>query len=193
MNEQDLKNIWQSSGNQDRVQFDKTKLIADLELNLNQLKKSIRHRDWREIGVAIMMIPLFGFTAYKIPFMLSKVGAIIIVGWCMLLIVRLVMAKKNKVIMPTESYINYLLKSRAYLQAQKELLDTVLYWYILPSVTGVLLFFMGFGLSTAQRIIFSGVTLGLGIFTYLLNKHAVRKGILPRLHRIDDIIKNLKE
>jgi hypothetical protein len=193
MNEQDLKNIWQSSGNQDRVQFDKTKLIADLELNLNQLKKSIRHRDWREIGVAIMMIPLFGFTAYKIPFMLSKVGAIIIVGWCMLLIVRLVMAKKNKVIMPTESYMNYLLKSRAYLQAQKELLDTVLYWYILPSVTGVLLFFMGFGLSTAQRIIFSGVTLGLGIFTYLLNKHAVRKGILPRLHRIDDIIKNLKE
>jgi len=193
MNEQDLKNIWQSSGNQEYIQFDKTKLIADLELNLSKFKKSIKYRDWREISIAIILMPLFGFAAFKIPFILSKVGAIIIVGWCIFLIVRLLKAKKNIFIAPTESYMNYLKKSREYLMAQKGLLDTVLYWYILPSVTGVLLFFLGFDLSFLKRIFFVTITLGLGVFTYLINKYAVKKGILPRLRKIDDIIKDLNE
>ncbi len=193
MNEQDLKNIWQSSGNQEYIQFDKTKLIADLELNLSKFKKSIKYRDWREISIAIILMPLFGFAAFKIPFILSKVGALIIVGWCIFLIVRLLKAKKNIFIAPTESYMNYLKKSREYLMAQKGLLDTVLYWYILPSVTGVLLFFLGFDLSFLKRIFFVTITLGLGVFTYLINKYAVKKGILPRLRKIDDIIKDLNE
>jgi len=193
MNELDLKNIWQSSGNQDHFQFDKTQLIADLELNLKTFKKSIKFRDWREISVAIIMIPLFGFAAYKIPFVLSKIGAIIIVGWCIFLIIRLLTAKKNIGISPTNSYLNYLLKSREYLVAQKGLLDTVLYWYIVPSVTGVLLFFMGFDLSFLKQIFFVTITLGLGVFTFLINKYAVKNGILPRLQKIDDIIKNLNE
>ncbi len=193
MNEYNLKNIWQSSGNRDHFQFDKTKLISDLELNLNKFKKSIKYRDWREISVAIIMIPLFGFAAYKTPFVLSKIGAIIIVGWCVFLIIRLLTAKKNIGISPTNSYINYLIKSREYLMAQKGLLDTVLYWYILPSVTGVLLFFMGFDLSFLKRIFFVTITLGLGVFTFLINKYAVKKGILPRLQKIDEIIKDLIE
>jgi hypothetical protein len=193
MNEQDLQNIWQSPGNQEHVQFDKARLIPALESDLSKFKKSIKYRDWREIGIALLMIPLFGFTAFMIPFLLSKIGAIIIVGWCILLIVRILHAKKKVEILPTESFLTYLEKSRAYLTAQKVLLETVLFWYVLPSTTGVLLFFMGFDLSLLQRIIYFSVTVGLGIAIYLLNKYAVKSEIIPRLDKVDEIIENLKE
>jgi hypothetical protein len=193
MNEQEIKNIWQSSGNEEHLQFDKTKLILDLESDLKRFRKAIKYRDWREIGIALLMIPLFGFTAFKIPFLLSKIGAIVIVGWCILLIFRILGAKRKETILPTETYLDYLTKSRQYLLAQYKLLDTVLYWYVLPSVTGILLFFMGFDLSLFKQIFYVVIVVGVGIGTYLLNKYAVKTGILPRLKRVDGILKDLEE
>lgn len=193
MKEQDLKNIWQSPENQNHLQFDKSTLFTDIEKDMSNFKKAVKYRDWREIGVALFMIPMFGFVAYLIPFLLSKIGAVIIIGWAILLIIRLFVAKRKVEVLPTETYIVYLNKSREFLLAQKRLLETVVYWYIIPLMIGVLLFFMGFNLTFQKKIFYLIITFGVGIATFFLNRYAVKKELLPQLKKVDEIINDLKE
>jgi len=55
------------------------------------------------------------------------------------------MRKKHKPGAFTETYLEYLHQTRNYLLVQKQLLDSVLYWYILPGYDTYDVIFMGFG------------------------------------------------
>jgi hypothetical protein len=191
MIEQELKNIWKSSSKDEQIKFEKSKLLLELQSNLDRFYKSLKFRDLREQIVAFLMIPLFSVIAYKIPFFLSKAGAVIIVIWCVYLIFKLQGLKKYKPAPATESFKTYLQKTKSYLTAQKNLVDSVFYWYILPSSTGVIFFFIGFDLEEWKLILFISMTVGLGVIIFILNKQAVKNEFLPRLTKIDEIIKNM--
>ncbi|GMT45800.1 MAG: hypothetical protein IEMM0006_1632 [bacterium] len=193
MIEEELINIWKYSDEQERVKFEKSRLIIDLQTNLDKFEKSLRNRDLRELIPAMVMIPLFGFITYFIPFVLSKVGAGLIVLWCIYLIIRIKSLKKYKPVTPTETYLKYLYKTKEYLSIQKKLLNEVLYWYILPSCTGALLFFLGFEMNPGKLAFFIIITVGLGVIIYVLNKQTVKKEFDPRLDRIDKMISTLNE
>ncbi len=191
MIEQELKNIWKSSSKDEQIKFEKSKLLLELQSNLDRFYKSLKFRDLREQIVAFLMIPLFSIVTYKIPFLLSKAGAIIITVWCIYLIIKLQRLKKSKPAPATESFKSYLQKTKNYLTVQKNLLDSVFYWYILPSSSGVILFFIGFDLEKWKLVLFISMTVGLGIIIFFLNKQAVKNEFLPRLKKIDEIIKSM--
>lgn len=44
-----------------------------------------------------------------------------------------------------------------------------------------------------KLLLFAGATIGIGVITYLFNKSTVKKEYHPRLHVIDEIIKNINE
>ncbi len=193
MIEQELINIWKYSSKQEQVKFDKSKLLIDLQTNLDKIEKSLKSRDRRELIPAIVMIPVFGFIAFFIPFILSKIGAALIVLWCIYLIIRIKNLKKYKPIVPSETYLNYLYKTREYFLIQKKMLDTSLYWYILPCLTGVLLFLIGFNMSYERLTVNIIGTIGLGAIIYIMNKRAVKKEFDPVINKIDEIINVLNE
>lgn len=144
MIEDELITIWQSSPKVEQIKFEKSRLIIDLQSSLDSFHKAVKYRDLREIIPAIVMIPLLAHATYTTPHTLSKIGAALGTIWCIYVIFRLTKAKKHKPSAFSENYISYLNKTREYLIVQKQLLDTVLYWYILPSCTGIILFFLGF-------------------------------------------------
>ncbi len=196
MIEEELIKIWQSSTEVERVKFKKSRLMIDLQSSFDRLHKSIKYRDLIEIITAIIMILIFGYITYTVPFIISKIAAILIILWLIYVIFRLKSSKKYKPSAFTESYLDYLYKTKEYLHIQKKLLDSVLYWYILPPFIGIIIFLSGIWIipETHNTIIITAVgAVGYGIFTYLLNKRKVKKEIIPRLRKMDGLIKVMKE
>ena len=80
---------------------------------------------------------------------------------------------------------------------QKKLSETVLYWYILPAIPGLLLFVVGFiiGFEVAIEIQFllTILLIALGLGLNILNKNVAKKEFLPRLRKIDAIITDMQE
>jgi hypothetical protein len=196
MIEDELIKIWKSSPNQERVKFEKSRLMIDVESSLNGFHKAIRNRDLAETIAAIIVIPVFAYYAYIIPQTLTKIASVLIALWAVYVMVRLKDARKSKPGAFTETYQEYLYKTREYLIVQKKLLDSVLYWYILPGFAFILLFLMGFiGMPEKHTYIIRTGTLSFvfGVLMYFLNRRAVKKRITPRLEKVDALIKVMEE
>ena len=82
MDENILKQLWLNSCNDQQVEINPEKLILSISQKINNIEKSVRRRDRREIFIAACMILLFGWWLIIMPHLLSKIGAaIIIAGW----------------------------------------------------------------------------------------------------------------
>ncbi len=146
MLEQELKNIWKNSSQAAKIKFDLSRLLSALNGKMNRIEKSIRRRDITETTVAILMIPVFGYFAYEIPFPLTKVGSILIIIWLGYLIFKLRDVKKHKPRVDlTLSFREQLENQKAYMLQQARLLDTVLYWYLLPPFIANAILVLGLG------------------------------------------------
>jgi len=194
--EEELRIIWQSSTNEEQVKFEKSRLIIDVQSSLDRFDKSIKYRDLVEIIAALTVIPVFIYYAYIIPFTLTKIASILIALWAIFVIFKLRKARKHQPSAYTETYLEYLYKTRKYLGVQKRLLDTVIYWYVLPGMAFIFLFLAGFiGIPEKSTWMMGTATAAvvLGIIIYFINKRAVRKVIMPRLNKVEELIKVMEE
>lgn len=208
MFEQELKDIWKSAAQAEKIKFDISRLLIDLNANMKQIEKSIRNRDRREIAASFVGIPIFGYFAFTIPFILTKIASILGVLWFCYVIYKLLRVKKDKI------PVNLALPFRMQLENQKtnlmqqaRLLDTVLYWYVLPPFLMNILFILGLGgpdesgstASVAKIFSFSPIgkistIVGLAIFyafVVWLNKRAVKKTLRPAIEDIDRVLHQL--
>jgi hypothetical protein len=191
MIEEELIKIWQSSPNQERIKFEKSRLMIDVQSSIDHLHKQIMYRDLVESIAVIIVIPSFISMAYSIPYTVSKVASLLIVAWAIYVFLRLRGAKKHKPGAVTETYLKYLHKTKEYLHIQKKLLDNVIYWYILPSMIFAFLFLLGFIGAPGKLgdvMGMSAIVVSLEVTSYFLNRAAVKKQILPRLGKVDNLI-----
>ena len=188
--EEELIKIWQSSPNQERVKFERSRLILDVQSGMDRLHRSIKYRDLREQIAIIVVVPAFTYASYVLPNLLSKVASLLIAGWAVYIWVKLRNAKKHKPGAFTETYLEYLHKTKHYLLIQKRLLDSVIYWYILPGVSLTMLFVIGLGVVGKSMTIIKMAIVNavLAVGTYILNKRAVKMEFIPRLAKIDELI-----
>ena len=186
--EDELMKIWKSSSNQERVKFEKSRLMLEVQSSIDRLDRIIKYRDMREMIAVAIVIPAFVFQAFKTPFILSKIACVFIILFAIYVVIQLRKAKRHRPGRLTETYLEYLHKTKEYLNVQKQLLDTALYWYILPGYIGISLFTLGTG-KLPYIIKMQVLSVAFGILAYFLNKRAVNKTLLPRLQKIDELIK----
>jgi hypothetical protein len=202
MIENELIALWQSSPKHERIKFEKSKLMLDVQSKLDSFDRAVNRRDFLEIGTAIVIIPLFAYQVYNQPNYLAKFGATWIVVYVVYVIYRLLDAKKNK---PKEvsSYLEYLKQCKKYLERQKKLLDSVLYWYVLPCLMGCAIMMTGmldllnkswYEIIRMRKvwIAVSSFTI-IGVFVPRLNKWAVKKELLPRIKKVNELIRLMEE
>jgi uncharacterized membrane protein len=193
MLENELERIWQNSTKEEVVKFNKSKLIIDLDSQLKSFDRNIKNRDRREIIAAVIIIPAFGIGAFLCPGILTKIGLSMVVLFGILVIYMLRSVRKYKADNFSLPIKEYLLKHRQYLIKERNLLDNVLYWYILPPFIGVILFFIGCKLESYKLIILILIVIAFNAFAYYINKMTVKKDFDPLIKRIDLSIYDLEK
>jgi len=146
MIEQELKEIWRSSSQAARIKFEQSRLLIALEGKMTRMEKTIRKRDLVETTTALLMIPVFGYFAYEIPFMVSKIGCILSMIWFGYVIFKLRDVKKHK--LPVDlslSFREQLENQKAYFLQEAKLIDDVFYWYLLPPFVAHAIVILGLG------------------------------------------------
>jgi hypothetical protein len=190
--EEELIKIWQSSPNQERVKFEKSRLMVEVESHVVRFYKQIKNRDRTDlIGIA-PIIPVFTYYIFVVTSILSKIALGCFVLWAIYMLIRIWKAKRNRMDNFTGTYMEYLLNTRQMLLQQKQLRDAVLSTSILPATAFTCLFFMGYMNSHTVPIrsivsfAVSIVVLPVGL--HILNKWVIKNEVLPRLTKIDELI-----
>jgi len=196
MIEDELINIWQSSSNQERVKFEKSKLMIELQSSLDYLNRWWKFGVRVEIVAAFIAIPIFVFITFWIPYTSSKIASAFIIIYVVFVITRLTSIKKFKPSDLEENYLTYLKKSRKYLEAQGNLLETYKYWGMTPLYPIIFLFVFDFWEIPSKRIVIVILffnMIGMHIFAYFFHKRRVKNEIKPRIKRVDEVIESLKK
>ncbi len=211
MLEQELKDIWKNSSETENIKFETSQLLKDLNTKMDRIEKNIRKRDITEISASVFGILIFGYFAYEIPFTLTKIACGLSILWFGYLIFKL---RKNK----SKKHLNNLTltlrdqlnNQEANMLKEAKLLDTVLYWYVLPPLFANILFIWGFGdpvaydwfpflieklsnenllymlpISLKMKMVYLSAALLFNVFVVWINKLAVNKTYKP-------IIKDIK-
>lgn len=198
MMEEELIKIWQSSPNQEQIKFEKSRLILDTQSSLDKFNKLMKYGMLIEQSAVIIIIPIFLFYIYFVPFLLSKIASFLIVIWAIWYMLKLRSFKKSKPTTLSKSYLEYLCQNQDYFKNIIKWGNTALYWYILPCILGVILFLMGpiidgVLVDTFQIAIIFSTVIGIGIGLYFYTKWLVKKLYVPRLKKIEELIKVMEE
>lgn len=195
MIEDELIKIWQSSNNQERIKFENSKLMIELQSSLKRLDRWWSYLELSETVLAVFGVLLSTLLLFKIPFVLTKIALALMIICAVYLIIKYRGVKKFQPSDLENNYLKYLKKNREYLQAQKKFLKTYFYWGILPVYPIMLLFTISiWGKVPIYLIILINVaTIGIGVYGYFLNKKRVKKEITPRISRVNELINKLEQ
>ena len=191
MIEDELVKLWQSSPNQERIKFDKSRLMLDVQSGIDKLERAIKYRDLRETLAVAIVGPFFIYMGFITPSVVSKIGSGLVVLYGIFVVFWLNRAKKHKPGPLSSTYLEYLHKAKHHLGVQKHLLDTVLYWYILPAYVSLTVFTLGAG-TTDYIVKMQIMLIALSGAIYYLNKRAATKTLVPKLVKIETAIEVMK-
>lgn len=210
MLEQELKEIWKNSSQAEKIKFETSRLLIDLNKKMNRFEKAIHYRDIREIFSSVLGILLFGYFTYEIPFVLTKAASFFGMIWFAYVIYRFRAAKKQK--LPSNLSLTFreqLKNQKSNMIQQARLLDTVFYWYLLPPFIMNILFVIGLGdpkeygwsntiinellpIPLINKIVYLIFVAVLYAGILWLNKRAVKKDIKPVIKEIERVQRQLE-
>ncbi len=194
MDEDILKQLWLGSSKEQNIEINAKKLIESINLKLSKMNKGIKRRDIQEISIAVLLIPIFGWWFLVMPQVLAKIGAAIIFINCILVIIKLIRARKVSVNEETASQIKYhLMVSLQRLRNQINLHSTMFWWYLLPFFIGVICFFYAFVNSILANAIYTFIVAVLYSYIWYLNQRFVKKYLKPLEKNIINALSELSE
>lgn len=201
MSADDLKQAWQSQSSQPRLTIDTELLLKEVRQKQHQFTAIIFWRDAREIGISLLMIPVWIVMgiSLKLPWAwyLMIPGILWIAGF--LLIDRLRQGRKFSD--PAGSLRQRVQSSLAQVDHQIWLLRNVNWWYQLPIALPMLAFFgqivwdqraTGWEAVAAGAIFLLIVAIFM-IGIYWLNQYAVRTDLQPRRKELELLLDSLQD
>ncbi len=192
MKEDTLKQLWLYSCRAQNVDIDTQKLIYGAGRRISRMERQIQWRGWNEIIVCTAMITAFSWLLSAVPTPLGKTGIGILVVSSVIALFKAVHARKNwkreDVASDIKQYLTYSLDR---VKQQNHFLKNVVVRYLFPFYIGSICFMFSLPMSTAIKILYSGV-IGLGyFFIYRINKNAVTKRFQPLEEDLNKILEEL--
>jgi|GEM_PF-545531 len=197
----DLKSSWQEQVALPTEQENLDGLseaLSQLEKETIKLDKSVKRRDIAEISIAIFLIPLWCWKLLDPDGVMQAIGLIVLIMACIFVPYKLLKAKKIKVL-KNNSVADFLVVEKQKIENQKQLLESVAWWYISPIFLGIILVTAGANVDESgipqidqNMWVYYGFCVLLVIGIYALNKRAAKKQFAPMLEKINQRIKELK-
>jgi hypothetical protein len=204
MSPDDFQQAWQASSAQSRITIDADVLVKEVRRNQQQFACTILTRDIREVGVALILIPVWLFLGARLSLPWSwylTIPGLIWVAAFMVVDRRRHSQRQPEPDEPLREQIKY---SLAQVEHQIWLLRNVLWWYILPVAIPCLAFFAQIAWESFARgrelvdfvppFLFSATVCGgVMLFVYWLNQKAVRSSLEPRRAELERLLSSLSD
>jgi hypothetical protein len=201
MNPDDFKRAWQAQTSQTRLKMDPALLLEKLQRDDRSFSSTIFWRDFREVGVSLLMVPLWIYlgvsNSYHWTWFLMVPTMLWVAGF--MLVDRIWHRRQPSE--AGESLRWSVARSLAEVEHQIWLLRHVFWWYLLPLALPMLVFFgqiawrewignwwgiLAFALPAAFVMIIFAVI-------YRVNQYAVRAGLEPRRQELETLLLSLGE
>ncbi len=194
MKDREMQNLWKSLSNFEWVKFDKSMLHKEVKQQCTVMEKQIKQRNRLEILVAVMLMPMAGMVAFLHQDFMVKTGALLMFPYLFTVIYKLLKVRKSRP-MP-ESFVDnktFIHQNLTYYNQEKNLLETVAVWYVMPAVICVSLILIGIGISGFKLYYSFAIVIGMAYLIIRVNKQAVSKKLNPLIDRLERELQQSKE
>lgn len=194
----DLKQDWQQTVEDSESPENLTEIINMLAKQTTKIDNEIKRRDFLEIGIAILLIPAWIYGLTISAGLMQTTGLIIALITSVLIPYKMLKAKKVTPLV-ADNHKSFLQTERQKLKQQKQLLEQVVWWYIAPITTSIVLITLGAtvdpnGIPSVndQLLTYYGFVSLLVVGIYFLNKRAAKKKFDPLLTQIEQQLADIE-
>lgn len=188
MNDDELKKLWQQQPLRDPVPS-AADLTSAMQRKTSLLRRCLAARDLRELLACAFIIIVFGGYFFYQTSLISRLGALIVIGGAIFIAGKLVYARRTSPPAPPGATVVESLRAELHsVRTQSKLSGTVQWWYLLPLTVGEFVFtwanIQDTKLTTLLvmvpvNTVVSLVVIAINLFVYRLNKSARLKQLLP--------------
>lgn len=202
MTPDDIRQAWNTQSSGIRVKAEKEILDAEMRRYQEQFTSRLFWRDLREVGTALLLIPIWLFLGLKHALPWTWYLTIPALMWVAGYILVDRRRNKPRPEVPGESLRRRIESTLAQIEGQIRLLRNVHAWGLTPLAVAMLAFVGQVALRDGATDLFSvivmwgAVPLFIGIvffIVYRLNLHAVRTVLIPRRDELRKQLKSLQE
>lgn len=180
MNDDELKKLWQQQSPGNPV-VSPAQVMSAVQKQTTYLRICLLARDIQELvacGIIVIIFGVFYFTVYRNP--ISRVGDLIIIGSAIFVAWKLIHARRSTPPAPPGATIVESLRAELKsAQTQSRLLGSVLWWYLLPGFTGLVIATWGLRIDAAPKVLCTIFFVAVYAFVWWLNQRARRKQLVP--------------
>jgi CubicO group peptidase (beta-lactamase class C family) len=196
-----LKEVWKTQSSPARLTVDADVLLRQLERNKQHFEAVVFWRDVREVGVALLMVPILLWMGLKAQLPWTFYLMIPAMLWIAAFMLVDRMRQKRRQARPGDPLRDCLERSLARVEHQIWLLRNVFWWYLLPPGAAAAVFFgqciwLAWSGGWGVRLLMTGViVVVVAVFwsVYLLNRHCARKDLEPRRWELQAMLESLKD
>jgi len=201
MNPDDLKQAWQTQSSQTRLTIDAELLLKEVQRNQWHFTSTIFWRDVREVGTALLMVPLWFYLGVKLSLPWTWYLTVPVLVWVAGFMLADRMRHKRQPPASGEPLRQRVESSLAQVEHQIWLLRNVFWWYLLPIALPVLAFFGqmawlvrsgGWWTAPVVALLVLPAVIALAA-AYRLNQDAVRSELEPRRQELETLLMSLQD
>ncbi len=201
MNPDNFQQAWQAQPSHTRPSIDTELVLNEVRRNQRQFTACIFWRDVREVGVALLLVPLWFYLGLMLALPWTWYLTVPALLWIAGFMLADRMRHRWQPPEADQPLRHCVESSLAQVEHQIWLLRNVFWWYLLPPTLSILAFFgqiawlaRSDGWLTALVTVFLVVVVAI-VFAgvYRLNQHAVRSVLEPRRQELAALLMSLKD
>jgi CubicO group peptidase (beta-lactamase class C family) len=201
MNPDKYQQAWRSGSSQSRVTIHADLLRKEVERNQGNFLTTIFWRDFREVGIAVLMLPLWIYMGIRGSLPWTWYLTVPALLWIIGFFVVDRMRHKQSPCNASRPLTHCITTSLAQVDHQIWLLRNIFWWYLLPFTISLLAFFAQTSWQTSDNamefigkilywVVFVAVIYG---FLYYVNQRAVRMELEPRRQELLTVLESLSD
>jgi hypothetical protein len=201
MNPDNFQQAWQAQSSPARLTIDANLLLKEVQRNQRSFAAMIFWRDVREVGTALLMVPLWFYMGVKLSLPWTWYLTVPALVWIAGFMLADRMRHKQQPPDAGAPLRQHVKSSLAQVEHQIWLLRNVVWWYLLPIALSALAFFgqiawqvRSGGWLTAlviALVVLMAVTILAAV--YSLNQTAVRSELEPRRQELQTLLASLSD